>query len=361
MLRRALLLLFLLLITLFLNAFLNTIPKKNIVGGFKPSYGVSYSFEQAGWYGLDGRKAYVALLDSADFDWVRLPFFWDQMVDVNGELKVEDLKFAIEEARKRNIKVVVALGAKTPYYPEFHLPQNIKDKIRFGETISVNHPVAKDLLAVDKKLVEELSKYDNISYWQVENEPFLANVNNWKIDKKLISAETEIVRSADSKKRPIILNHVGPTLFDRKYKDLLPLLLPGDVFSVNAYFKTQGVYLLSFEAFGRKIDIAWPRWLVWPVQSWTFFSVDFENVKKEVEGKGLKFWVLEMQSEPYIRSREDGMRKSLSFSPRDLENADNFLRSYRIESVGLWGAHFWQFRQKAGDGTWIEAVKGIVD
>ena len=361
MIKRASLLLFLLLLAIILNVFLNPIPKTNVPEGFKPEYGVSYSFEQAGWYGLDARKSYVELLDSVKFNWVRLPFFWDQMTDENGNLKIDDLEFAISEADRRDVKVVIALGLKTPYYPEYHLPEYIALQLKFGERIDANYPIADDLLAIDGKLVSALSKYENISHWQVENEPYLANVNNWKIEKDLISKEIEVVRKTDPKKRPIILNHVGPTLFDRKYLDLLPLLLPGDVFSINAYFKTQGTYLLSFEVFDRKVNIAWPKWLVWPVQSWTFFSVDFEKVKKEVEGKDIEFWVLEMQAEPYIREREDGMRKNLSFSPRDLKGADKFLRSYKIESVGLWGTHFWQFREKIGDRFWMDTVKSVVN
>src|SRR3989344_7468095 len=283
MLRRALLLFFLLLVFFILNAFVNPIPKKNTVEGFKPNYGVSFSFEQAGWYGLEGRKSYIELLDSVEFKWVRLPFFWNQMMDENSNFNsnFEVLKWAISEAKKRNIDVIIALGAKTPYYPEYHWPESVSGKVKFGQKIDANNAAALDILEIDKKVVSELSGFDNIIFWQIENEPLLANVNGWVITPSLIKAEIEVVKGTDSKKRPVILNHVGPTLFHRGYKDLLSLLSPGDVFSVNAYFKTQGTYFLSLGAFGRKIDIAWPTWLVWPVQSWTFFSVDFENVKKE--------------------------------------------------------------------------------
>lgn len=359
--KRAILLLFLIVLSIILTAFINPIPEKNIIEGYKPKYGTSYSFEQAAWYGLDPRKSYVELLDTFKFDWVRLPFFWDQMVDSNGNLKIGDLMFAIEEAKKRNVKVVIALGLKTPYYPEYHLPESIASQMQFADKVGLNHPVADDLLALDRKLVTTLSKYDNISYWQVENEPYLANVNGWKIERDLIAAEIDIVREADIKKRPIILNHVGPTIFDNQYKQLLPLLMPQDVFSVNAYFKTQGVNLFAFKLFGKKVSVDWPRWLVWPVQSWTFFSVDFGDLKKEVEGKGIKFWVLEMQAEPYIRDLESAQSNDFSFSLDDVWKADTYLRSFRIEAVGLWGAPFWQFRQKAADSSWVDAVKGITN
>ena len=359
---RRFLLIFVLLFSLFvLNAFLNPIPKKNSPLGFKVSYGVSYSFEQAQWYGLDGRDAFVELLDTTRFDWVRLPFFWDEMVDKKGRLKLEDLEFAILEAKKRNVKVVIALGAKVPYYPEYHLPQRIKNQLKFGETIGLDHPIAAEILEIDKKVVRELSKYDNISHWQVENEPFLANVNNWKIDESLLSAEIEVVRENDPKMRPVILNHVGPAVFDKRYKSLLSLLLPGDVFGVNAYFKTQGVYLMAFRIFGKEVKIDWPHFLVWPVQSWSGFSPNFSNLKKESEKRGVDFWILEVQSEPYIRALDDAKRNQSYFTAGDIEAASTFLNSFRINSMGLWGAHFWQYRARIGDKSWEDSVKKLIN
>lgn len=361
MLKRALMLFFLLLLLLILNAFLNPVPEKNVPLGFEPNYGVSYSFEQAGWYSLDPRKSYIELLDSVEFGWVRLPFFWDQMTDENGNLKIEDLEFATREAQKRNVKVVIALGLKTPYYPEYHLPGYIASQLNFGERIGINHPVARDLLEIDRKLVSALSKYDNISHWQIENEPFLANINNWKINKSLLQAEVEVVKGIDGQKRPIILNHVGPSLFDKKYKELLSLLEPNDVLGVNAYFKTQGTYLFTFKILDNEVKVNWPTWLVWPVQSWVGLSPDFSGLEKEAQRAGVNLWILEMQAEPYIRDIESANAVNFFFKPSDIYNADLYLKSHQIHNVGLWGAHFWQFRQKAGDNSWIEAVKSIIN
>lgn len=370
MIRRALLPVFLILLFIIFNAFLNPIPEKNTIAGFKPSYGVTYSFEQAGWYNLNAKKSYADLLDNLKVDWVRLPFFWDQMTQLrrgsDGQAewgfneRFEDLIFAVKEAQKRNVNVIIALGAKTPYYPEYHLPDKIKSQLKFGNTIRVSDPIGKDILDIDKKVIEELSIYDNIVYWQIENEPYLANINNWKIDRSLIEKEVEIVRGTDSRKRPIILNHVAPSVFDRRWQSLLSTLKPGDVLGVNAYFKTQGVYLASFKLLGKEFHLQWPVWLVWPVQSWLGFSPDFRSLKNEAEEKGINLWVLEMQAEPYIRILENAKREKYSYSPWDVVMADRYLRSFQIESVGLWGAPFWQYREKMGDNSWINAAKAIV-
>ena len=360
---RAFLLIFFVAFVFVMTAFLNPIPTRQIKSNNRPLYGISYSFEQAGWYGNNPREDYVQMLEEFNFDWVRLPFFWNQMVDKDGSFNknFEDLKFAIEEAQKRNVKVIVAIGTKTPYFPEYHWPGEIESQVKFGEVIGFDHEIANDILAIDKKVVSELLTFDNIAFWQVENEPLVGNVNKWKIDASLVAKEAEVVRKADSKNRPIILNHAATGFYDTSWKELLPILEEGDVFAVNAFFKTKGTDIVTAKVFGHQIHILWPEHLVWPVHSWFVFSPDFSKIKKEVESGGNDLWVLEMQSEPYIKNIENAKDPLLSFEPKDISAADKFLRSYEIKSVGFWGVHFWQYRENSGDFSWKDMVKQIVN
>jgi len=360
MLKRAVLLVLLLFLAFIMNAFLNPIPQREIVGGAQNSYGTSYSFEQADWYGLDSRKAYVDLLEKFDFEWIRIPFFWNQMVSEDGELRIEILEYAVEEAAKRNVNVVIALGAKTPYYPEFHLPDNLANRLTPGQNIDSSHIVGAEILEIDRRLVEALSHYENISHWQIENEPFTPNENGWTVDVSLIEEEIEVVRKADSMKRPVILSHVGPVVFDVRWKRLLKLLESGDVLGVNAYFKTQGTSLFSFSLFGNQLSIPWPRGFSWPVQSWGLFSPDFAGIKKEAGRSGVDVWVLEMQAEPYIRNLNDGRKREFSFNAHDLEKAHNYISNEKIRTIGFWGSPFWFFREDLGDPSWLDLVGEIV-
>lgn len=360
---RLILVIILLVVAYVANAFVNPFPDRESQSqsNKRPLYGFTYSFEQAGWYGLSPRESYIKLLDEVKFDWVRLPFFWNQMINENGELKIEDLEFATQEAQKRNIGVIIALGTRTPYYPEYKWPNEVASKVKFGDTIDINHPAAADILQIDRKLVEQLSGYDNITYWQIENEPFLAAINNWKIDTSLLEAEVKVVREADPGGRPIILNHVGPATLDKRYKKLLELLTPGDILGVNAYFKTQGVDILAFKIFGREVHIEWPRWLVFPNHSWLFLSPDYDQLKRETQAKGVDLWILEVQAEPYIRKVEEARADEFFYTAQDLIKADKFMKSWDVESIGLWGVHFWQYRQSLGDNSWVEAVKSVVN
>ena len=344
-----------------LTAFLKPFPSRtNFNDNKQQPIGFSYSFEQAGWYGLDTRKLYVELLDMG-FDWVRIPFHWDLMTDSSGNLKISDIEYAVAEAKKKDVKVIIALGVKTPYYPEFHLPKDIKDQIKFGEVVDDKHPIADDVLEMNRKLVAALSKYDNISHWQIENEPFTANINRIVVDQSLIEKEIEVVREADFRKRPIMLSHVGPASFDNRWENLLNLLEPGDALGVNAYFKTQGVDLFAFEFLGNQINIAWPGWFSWPVQSWKFLSPDYEAIIKEAKERKIDVWVTEMQAEPYVRSLEYAKAGDFAYNSSDILKSYDYLSGFNFDGIGFWGAHFWQFRKAQNDSSWIESVEKILE
>lgn len=348
--RRRILAAFLVILILYVaSAFLFPFPSKYVPVDTKVQFGTSYSFEQARWYGLDANASFIELAKSGKFSWIRVPYFWDQN-------NLDDLVFAAKTAGKYNVKLIVALGAKTPYFPEYHIPKDLASKIKFGQTIGINSPVALPLLEADVNVVKALSAYDSIGWWQLENEPFLANVNNWKISPNLLVWEIGAVRKVDPKQRPIILNSAGASIFSRDSSQLLSFLKPGDVYGVNAYFKTQGTYLFSFNFFGKDIYVPWPKFLVWPVQSWYLISPDFNKMRKQVEVKGIKFWVLEVQAEPYIRDLPSAAANNFSFKPGDISGAASYIRSSNVESIGLWGAPFWLYREKIGDKSWINAA-----
>ena len=67
-----------------------------------------------------------------------------------------------------------------------------------------------------------------------------------------------------------------------------------------------------------------------------------------------------MQAEPYIKKLDEADDPYLTFTAGDIEKGNDFLRSYKIESVGLWGANFWLYKEKNGDDSYTNAVKSIV-
>lgn len=330
------------------------LPRKQVFYGFSFN---PYVFEQLG---LNWHSAYLKLIDSFDWEWVRLSFYWNKMVDENNVLKLDDLWFQINEAEKRNINVVLVVGVKAPFYPEVYAPAELTKHFTLGENIKADSPTGKTILKVESELVPIIATSSAITYWQVENEPFAGPVNNWQIDISLLEEEMKLVRRLDPMNRPIILTHPAPYPFDSNWKKLLNLLKSGDVLGVNYFPKTRTPDIINFNLFGKHLKVKWPEFVNIPTYIWGPFSPDFKKVAKIVSNNGNKLWVMEMQAEPYLTKFNEVKGKIFVFQPEDIVKSDNQIRKSGINHIGLWGAHWWLLTAERGDSSWIEAVQQIV-
>ena len=89
-------------------------------------WGVSFSQKQAEMLGLDWRETYLAILDEMDLEYLKITAYWDLVEPEIDKYYFDDLDFQIEEAEKRNIKLILAIGRKVPRWPECHLPEWVK-------------------------------------------------------------------------------------------------------------------------------------------------------------------------------------------------------------------------------------------
>ncbi len=170
-------------------------PRQNM----KVVYGVTFSKAFAQHLGLDWRETYLALLDDAGVKKVRLPSYWNEVENERGEYFFEDLDWQISEAEKRGVKIVLSLGQKQPRWPECHIPtwaENLPESQRQDELI-------KSISTV----VNRYKDKNNITAWQVENEPFLPYGECPKLDKNFLDREIAKVRELDD--RPIIISDSG--------------------------------------------------------------------------------------------------------------------------------------------------------
>jgi len=324
------------------------------------SYGLNFSPQVFGQTGLDWKNSYTRLLNEYNFSWVRVAFYWNQMVDENGNYHLDDLWFQLNEAEKRNVKVVLVIGAKAPYYPEIYLPEIYTKTMKFGEKISQQSEAGQKLLELEKDLVPKLATSLAITYWQVENEPFSGPVNNWTIDEGLLAKEIELVRSLDPQKRPIILTHPGPYIFDRKWQQLTKLLANKDIFGVNYFPKTRTPDIVTIHLFGKNFKINWPDFINLPVYIWGPISPDFGKVASEVSKNGNSLWIMEMQAEPYLTQFSQEKGKIFVFGPKDIIASDLQIRKYVIDHIGLWGANWWLLEEKRGNNEWLKTVEETV-
>jgi len=331
---------------------------KNADLSFKPKFGISFSQNVAKEYGYEWKNFYTRILDDLKPDWVRVNFFWNQMIDDQGNLDLSDLIFQIEEAQKRDVKVIVALGLKVPYYPEFYLPSNLKEKLSYGQEVDKNEEIAQAIMATDRQIIKSLSKYDNISFWQVENEPSISDVG-FSVSTEFVKKEAQLVKAEDPKKRPILVSFQTEFGFRSFYTPLLLILEKDDAISFNMFLKTQTITLPPISFFGKEIRLPWPRVFNFPFFQTGPASPKFSRLKSKIESLGHQFMVLEMQAEPYNKNMTKFSDNAFiyPFKPADIKRSTNFLRFLKVEYVGFWGIEWVYKAVDSGNSSWLSTIK----
>ena len=78
-------------------------------------------------WGLDWKETYLALLDDLKVKNLKIAAHWDLIEPQDGVYDFADLDWQLEQARLHNAKVMLAIGMKTPRWPECHVPEWAKN------------------------------------------------------------------------------------------------------------------------------------------------------------------------------------------------------------------------------------------
>jgi len=164
-------------------------------------FGVNFSQKHASLLGLDWEETYLALLDDLGAKKIKVAAHWDLLEPEEENFYFEDLDWQIEEAEKRGAKILLAIGMKTPRWPECHFPEWAKKLEKEKQQEKILKMLEKVVLRYKDSLA--------IEYWQVENEPFFRFGDCPWVDKEFLQKEIDLVKSLDSLKRPIIITDTG--------------------------------------------------------------------------------------------------------------------------------------------------------
>ena len=161
-------------------------------------FGVSFAHHHAESLNLDWKETYVAILDDLKVDKIRIAAYWDRIEKEDGSYNWSDVDWQVKEAQKRGVNLILAMGVKTPRWPECHIPEFYMENKEDRENA---------LLKFEEVLVNRYKDYDNIIHWQVENEPFLKFFGDCPenaVDANLVDKEIALVKGLDPDREIIV-------------------------------------------------------------------------------------------------------------------------------------------------------------
>lgn len=297
--------------------------------GEKVNYGITFSKDFALYLGLDWKETYLALLDDIGVKRLRLPSYWTEIEMERGIYTFENLDWQVEEASKRDAKIIMTLGQKQPRWPECHIPDWAK-KLNKQER-------QNELIKVMAKVVNRYKENKNIIGWQIENEPFLPYGECPKLDESFLDEEITLVRFLD-KNRPIIISDSGElgTWYNAAKR--------ADVLGTTLY------------------RIVWNEhigYIHYPVDS-IFYRIKAAIIMLATNVE--KIIIIELQTEPWgpkmiVDTPLEEQYRSMSVE-QFRENIE-YVKRVEFSEAYFWGGEWWYWLKvkKGDDRIWNEAKK----
>jgi hypothetical protein len=283
-------------------------------------FGITYSPVFAESLGLDWQKSYLDILDGLGVKKVRLASYWTEVEKTKGQYDFSRTDWLIQEAQKRNVKVVLAYGIKVPRWPECFIPNfYMSDKTERE----------KALLQYEYELVERYKKFDNVEMWQAENEPFLpfGNCPDNAIDGDLVSREVAQTKLLDPT-RPVMVTDSGElSLWYQAARR-------ADIFGTTLY---RTIYKPQLGYFDYPLG---PNFF----RTKALFINLFANQKNII--------IAELQGEPWgprWLSEMSLVEQYKSMNPQKLVSIAQYARETNFFEAYLWGAEWWY---------WLKTTQG---
>jgi len=296
-------------------------------------WGVAFSKTFSSEMGLDWRENYLAILDDLEVKKIRLPIYWQEVEAQEGTFDFSDYDWMVEQAAQRNVDLVLVVGRKLPRWPECHAPF-WADKLPESEK-------QQKILDYISKSVEHYKDKNNISLWQVDNEPFLGFGECTTTPAAFLDQEIQQVRSLDPGHQ-IMVTDSG------ELSAWVPAAKRGDIFGTTMYrviysTKVGGYYHYPL-----------------PPQ---FFWLKANIVHLFYPGKPII--VSELQAEPwgpkliYDLSLEE-QAKSMDFN--QFQKNIEYAKQVGFPEYYLWGTEWWYWlKTKHGDSRFWDAAKKVIN
>lgn len=299
----------------------------------KVIWGVTFSWPYAKSLGLNWQEVYLATLDGLGVRYIRIPAYWSEIEPWEGDWRFEALDWQIDEAEKRDAKIILSVGRRLPRWPECHAPLWAKQLPEAEQQ--------EKILTMLQTVVGRYKNHSQIIYWQMENEPFFPHFGICpEPDEKFFKKEIELVKSLDS--RPIVVSDTGELSTWRKSSKY------ADIFGTTMYRLVPHLdKTCCYE---------------YPIPAW--FYRKHANILSYFR-KFDKLIVVELQTEAWASQKfitEMTLEEAYqSMSPEQFRKNLQYARDSRIPEVYLWGAEWWYWLKFHGHSELWDEARGLFD
>jgi hypothetical protein len=293
------------------------------------TWGVAFSQKHARDMSLDWKENYLALLDDLKIKNFKIAAHWDLIEPRAGEYDFSELDWQMEQAKERNALVMLAVGMKTPRWPECHVPE-------WARGVS-KEKQQEEILKMLEKTVKHYADNNTITAWQVENEPLFPFGDCPWIDKKFLKKEADLVRGLDVQKRPVVISESGEGSWWFEAAKI------ADVVAVTMYRRAYFHEL--------KVYVTYP---IPPAFYW---------IKTKLIGFVFKKPVIcsELQAEPWAANQiyDAGDNDAKTMTLKQFQDNIAFAKDSGFDTIYLWGAEWWYWMKEKHDQPqfWEEAKK----
>jgi hypothetical protein len=313
-----------LLILFFSLFFIGSVPQAD-----KIAWGVNFSQKHSQSLGLDWKENYLALLDDLNVKNIKLAVHWDLIEPQENQFNFQDLDWQIEKAEEKGVKLVLAIGMKTPRWPECHVPEWAKSKSKQEQQ--------EEILKMLENIVLRYKDSLAVKYWQVENEPLFPFGDCPWIDKDFLKKEIDLVKSLDKKDR-VLISDSGEGSF------WIQAAILGDIVGTTIYRKAW------FHQPGFYVNYPFP-----PI----FYARKAQIINKLFDKEVI---CVELQTEPWgpkllydspLKEQEKTM--NLEQFKANIE----FAKKTGLKEFYLWGSEWWYWMKKKQNrpAIWDQAKK----
>jgi Beta-galactosidase len=321
----------LLVLTVLLGSTLALLARKEVPE--RITYGMSFNVPYARELGLDPMTVLTAMTSELGIRHFRIAAHWNLIEPLKDVYDFDWMDEQLAHIEESGSDAIFAVGRRLPRWPECHAPEWVKNRTWEEQKAEIREYITA--------VVNRYKDSSAITYWQVENEPYLTVFATEHcgdtLDEEFLREEIELVRTLDPT-RPILVTDSGNLGTWRGAYE------KGDAFGTSVY-----VYFWNPEL-GQFRTIL-PPW---------FYRAK-ENLVKLFYGDKETF-LIELSLEPWLVEPVATVPLETQYSRMDMEKMDEILayaRATRFENQYLWGAEWWYWLRGQGDDTYWNKGKEI--